>query len=108
MVDEGGLGWEDVSQLCPVQTILDIYSIDDDPQMIYESRGPLVSRLMNNELKQCIRYQWARLHRGAYVSRPGMYFVQQCYVHSILGHRVDFRSVLAGGHGTHYQTRTLP
>ena len=37
-----------------------------------------------------------------------MYFVQQCYLHSVLGHRVDFRSVPAGGHGTHYQTRTLP
>ena len=102
MVDEGGLGWEDVSQLRPIQIILDLYSIDDDPQMIYESHGPLVTRLMNNELKQCIRYQWARLHRGLHVSRSGIYFVQQFYVHFVLQHRVDFRSVPTGGHGVHY------
>ena len=108
LVDEGGLGWEDVSRLCPVQTILDLYTYDDDPQMMYASRGPLVSRLAHDELKKCIKYEWARLHRGSLVSRPGMFFVQQCYVHSVLQQRVDFRSVPAAGHGVHNQTRSLP
>ena len=37
-----------------------------------------------------------------------MFFVQQCYVHSILGHRVDFRFVPASGHGAHHWMRNLP
>ena len=43
LVDDGGLGWEDVSFICPVQTILDLYIAPNDPHMIYSRRGPLVS-----------------------------------------------------------------
>ena len=107
LVDDGGLGWEDVSFICPVQTILDLYTIPNDPQMIFSSRGPLVSRLDHAVLRDSIRYHWARLHHGAVVSRPGMFFVQQCYVHSVLGRRVDFRSVPTTGHGAHMQSRNL-
>ena len=108
LVDDGGLGWEDISFICPVQTILDLYTVPNDPQMIFSSRGPLVSRLDHAVLRDSIRYHWARLHHGAVVSWLGMFFVQQCYIHSVLGRRVDFRYVPAAGHGAHMQSRNMP
>ena len=107
LVDDGGLLWDEVSTLCPVQTILSIYSDLNDPHMRFCSRGPLVRNLTLSMLRDSVRYHWARLHDGATISQPGMFLVQQCYVHSILGRRVDFRSVPASGHGAHHRTQNL-
>ena len=107
LVDDGGLLWDEVSTLCPVQTILSIYSYPNDPQMHFCSWGPLVRNLTLPILRDNVRYHWARLHDGASISRPGMFFVQQCYVHSILGSRVNFRYVPASSHGAHHRTRNL-
>ena len=37
LVDDGGLGWEEVSFICPVQTILDIYTYPNDPHIRFSS-----------------------------------------------------------------------
>ena len=76
LVDNGGLLWDEVSTLCLVQTILDIYSDPNDPHMHFCSQGPLIRNLTLSMLRDIIRYHWARLHDGAVISRHGMFFVQ--------------------------------